>query len=273
MFALLGGFNLTKDKWKFQQPDWFDKQQRIIENFNKSMKIWDNLDASFSNMQKLENITANITSLQPLLRESILIDNKSGVLKSLDGMQKVLSDIRIPSVVDLMPSIEKILPVLDYTWEMPTIDWDWVNDNINSSECYYEETLEEILTEDVREEINESVQEIVLSSGSQKNLEEKYVEWKNRHPLFSELFLQLFYIIMGIIITSAANWIGGVLTNPSNVYEEPKASSNVVVNINIDQSVTIVNEAPYYYKVTFTDDKTGKDITGYVYKKNIELLN
>lgn len=264
---------MSKKRRGFQFPDWFDKQQQIIESFNKSMKLWDNFNDKFSYMQGLERITDNITSLQPLLKESILIDNKSGVLKSLDNIQKVLSDIRIPRTVDLLPSIEKILSVLDYTREIPSVDWDWVGNNINYSESYGAENIEKILTDDVREEIDESVQEIVLSGGNQKNLEEKYVEWKNRHPLFSELFLQLFCIIMSIIITSASNWIGGVLTNSSNVYEEPKASSNIVVNVNIDQSVTIVNEAPYYYKVVFTDDKTGKDVTGYVCKKNIELLN
>ena len=264
---------MSKVKWSFQSPDWFDKQQQLIESINKSMKIWDNIDCGFSNMKKVNNIAASIASIQPLLSESSLLDDKRGVFHALDSMKKVLTDVQLPKTFDLLPSIEKIIPVLDFTREIPTVDWDWVNDNINSCESYDEENIEEILTDEVREEINESVQEIVLSSCNQKNLEEKYVEWKKRHPLLSELFLQIFYIIIGIIITSAFKWIGGVLTNSSNVYEEPKASSNIVVNVTVDQSVTVINEVPYYYEIVFTDPESGEERRGYVYKPNVEILN
>lgn len=261
-------------EWKFQQPDWFDKQQRIIENFNNSMKIWDNLDASFSYMQKLENITANITSLQPLFSELVLPDDKSGVLKSMENMQKLLADIQLPKAFDLLPSLEKIMPVLDFTREIPTVDWDWVNDNINSCESYDEETIEEILTNEVSEEINESVQETISSNEEiQKNIEERYAEWKDKHPLLADLFLQLVSVIFSMILSSILKWVLGIFVNPANVYEEPKSSSPVLISVNNNQYVNIVNKVPYYYKVVFTDPETGEEITGYVYKPNIEILS
>jgi len=36
----------------------------------------------------------------------------------------------------------------------------------------------------------------------------------------------------------------------------------------VDQSVTIINVAPYYYKISFTDDETGKTITGWISKRS-----
>ena len=53
------------------------------------------------------------------------------------------------------------------------------------------------------------------------------------------------------------------------MYDEPSSKSNTVVNITVDQSVTIIGEVPYYYEVEYTDPETGELVTGYIYKANI----
>jgi hypothetical protein len=60
------------------------------------------------------------------------------------------------------------------------------------------------------------------------------------------------------------------LNRTSNVYEEPRASSSVVINVNVENEIIIIDSVPYYYQVVYTDPETGAEYTGYVSKKNVE---
>ena len=55
------------------------------------------------------------------------------------------------------------------------------------------------------------------------------------------------------------------------MYEEPTSTSNVVNNISVEQNVTIIGDAPYFYEVEFVDPETGETVTGYIYKGNLVI--
>lgn len=133
--------------------------------------------------------------------------------------------------------------------------------------------MDEIITEDVYAELEESVQDAIISGDSQKNIEARYGEWKAKHPLLADIYLLLIPIILTVLFDLIGDFVNGVFSKPSKVYEEPKATSNIVVNVSGEQNVTIVNEVPYYYEILCTDPETGEEKTGYIYKNNIEIVN
>lgn len=55
----------------------------------------------------------------------------------------------------------------------------------------------------------------------------------------------------------------------SQVYEEPVSTSNVVYNLTVENTVTVVGDVPYYYEVEFVNPETGEPVTGYIYKGNL----
>ena len=232
-----------------------------------------NINRDFLNIQNMSGITTAVTSTQSALKTAIPINTTMDLLKSVSSVQAILANVQLPKSVGLIPTIEKILPAIDSTWEMPEINWKWLNQNINSFRVFNESEIDEIISQGIYEEIEESVQETIISGTSQKSIEAKYGEWKTRHPLLADLYLQLISLILAVLSGLIVNWLSGILIKPSNVYEEPKSTSNIVVNINVEQNVTIVNEVPYYYEILYIDPETCEEKTGYVYKNNIEIIN
>lgn len=53
----------------------------------------------------------------------------------------------------------------------------------------------------------------------------------------------------------------------SNVYEEPKAFSSVVINVNVESEIIIIDSVPYYYQIVYTDPETGEEFKGYISKE------
>lgn len=264
---------MSKSTYGFELPDSFFETQRILKKITASMDVLNNINRELLYTQNMSGITAAAASMQSVLRAAIPIDTTQALFKSVASMQTILANVQLPKAIDLIPTIEKILPAIDNTWKMPTIDWEWLSQNIDSLRDFDDPELDAIVTEDVYEELEESVQETIISGTSQKNIEAKYGEWKNQHPLLADLYLQLISLILAVLSGLIVNWLSGILIKPANVYEEPKSSSNIVVNINVDQNVTIVNEVPYYYEILYMDSETGEEKTGYVYKNNIEIVD
>ena len=87
---------------------------------------------------------------------------------------------------------------------------------------------------------------------------------------------------MIVLLTIVANIIYAILNSSwsaliayankdTRVYDEPSATSNVVYNINIEQNVTVIGDAKYYYEVEIPDPVTGETVIGYVYKGNLTI--
>lgn len=264
---------MSRNTLGFGLPDSFFKTQHIIKNITASMEVWNNINKDFSYMQNISGITSAVAAMQSSLKIAIPIDTTQNLLKSVASIQTILTNVQLPKTVDLIPSIQKILPAIDSNWKMPTIDWEWLTQNIDSVKDFDESNLDEIITEDVYEELEVSVQDAIISGDSQKNIEARYGEWKAQHPLLADIYLLLIPIILTALFNLIDNLANGVFLRPSKVYEEPKATSNTVVNVSVKQNVTIVNEVPYYYEILYTDPETGEEKTGYVYKNNIEIVN
>ena len=53
------------------------------------------------------------------------------------------------------------------------------------------------------------------------------------------------------------------------MYEEPTATSSVVYNLTVENNVTVIGDAPYFYEVEFVNPENGEPMIGYVYKGNL----
>lgn len=133
---------------------------------------------------------------------------------------------------------------------------------------------EEVLTPEIRAEIAADAAEVLFDPKQIHTVSQsKYRLWKERHPVLADIYMQVVLVLMASLIfwgiQSGVGAIKALVTKDSRVYDEPSSKSNTVVNITVDQSVTIIGEVPYYYEVEYTDPETGELVTGYIYKANI----
>ena len=102
-------------------------------------------------------------------------------------------------------------------------------------------------------------------------------------PRFTNAFTytldSLFREISSIASTILTSSVVDLLNEEDEFSSTPELESkdneivigNVVINIDVDQNITIVNEVPYYYEIVYTDPETGDEIKGYVYKANVAI--
>ena len=264
---------MSKNLCGFELPDSILETQRIIRNMTSAFETWNRISRDFSYMQNMTGAVAAVESYQSVLKNIVPMDTAASLLASASSMQSVLAGIQIPKTIDLIPTMEKILPIIDDAWKMPTIDWNWMSETLSAyGDDFNQDETSDLLTEDIREELDESIHEIMVSGDSEEMVKSKFLEWQNRHPVLAFILIQiLLAIIINIVSGVMGDWVSGVLTKKSNMYEEATATSNVVINIDVDQNITIVNEVPYYYEIVYTDPETGEEIRGYVYKANVAI--
>ena len=264
---------MSKNSWGFELPDSIWETQRIIRNMTSAFETWNGISRDFSYMQNMSGAVAAVESYQSVLKSIIPMDTAASLLASASSMQSVLAGIQIPKTINLIPTMERILPIIDDAWKMPTIDWNWMSETLSAyGDDFNQDETSDLLTEDIREELDESIHEIMVSGDSEEMVKSKFLEWQNRHPFLAFILIQiLLAIIINIVSGVMGDLVSGVLTKKSNMYEEATATSNVVINIDVDQNITIVNEVPYYYEIVYTDPETGDEIKGYVYKANVAI--
>lgn len=262
---------MSKNTYTFDLPDSFFDTQRILKNIASSFEILNKVNEGFSVAEKLSGMYAVLESYQSVVRKVYSNDTYENIMKSVTTTQSILANIQIPTTVNLVATMEKILPTIDKNWEVPTVDWDWVSKTLDTYDNCERENVEELLTDDVREEMNESLQETLSTNHSLKSIEQRYGEWKEKHPLLADLYLQLIGLLLGILGGLITSCIPATVNKNTNVYEAPTATSNVVINIDIDQNITVINEAPYYFEVIYTHPETGEEITGFIYKPNVSM--
>lgn len=133
-----------------------------------------------------------------------------------------------------------------------------------------ENIAEETLTPEIRAEIAADITEVLSKPEELQSVSQsKYLQWKERNPGFAAFFIQILYPFLLMIIPLLTSiWLARPVKN-AQVYEEPTSTSNVVYNVTVENNITVVGDAPYFYKVEFPDPETGELVTGYIYKANL----
>lgn len=249
----------------FESPE----LQKIIKNLRSAFEIKEKLNKGFSVATKISGAYTALTTYQSIASKSFPSNTIESIIKNAETVQSILAKHKVPSAFDLISTMDKVLPVIDQKSHLPVIDWDWMSKELSAHKDYSLDNVDELLTDTIREELDNSVQATFTTENPPKNIEQRYGEWKQKHPLLADLYLSLIGFVLGILGGIITSCIPGITTKNSNVYDAPTSTSNVITNISVNQNITVVNEVPYYYEITFTHPETGAKISGYIYKPNI----
>lgn len=150
-------------------------------------------------------------------------------------------------------------------------DWSWLSEvQIYDSEDETENISEEMITQEIRSEIAADITQVLSNPENMEAVSQsKYLQWKARNPGLAALFLEILYpFLLAMIQIFVPIWLARPVKD-SQVYEKPTATSNMVCNITIENTVTVIGDVPYYYEIEFVHPETGEMVTGYVYKGNV----
>ncbi len=263
---------MNKNFWGIELPQSFFKTHQIAQNMATGLEAYMRVNQNFWIDNTMAGIIESVNQYQSALQRMIPPDYMSSLMASSKAIQSIVADINLPEIQNLLPSIEKLISKINVRWDISTIDWGWMAETLSTCEHYYsQEESEEILTEQIREEVNESIEDIISNDNVEIAIKAKFIEWQNRHPIFAWLFMKTLETLLAIFIGYIVNCFVGTAIKQANIYEEPSAKSNIIVEININENVTITDEVPYYYEVTYIQPETGEEKTGYVYKPNINI--
>ena len=117
---------MSKNPWSFELPDSFFETQKFLKSISSSLDTLNKITQTFSVSQNLSGAYAAVASYQSILSNVYSNNTFETLAKSATVMQSVLANIQMPTVIDIIPTMERILPVIDTSWKIPTIDWDWM---------------------------------------------------------------------------------------------------------------------------------------------------
>ena len=255
--------------WEFKMPESWLKTQEVLKkmtpdisglNFDTSRLAW---------QQDMSGVAAALRAFQPSYLNGISAATETvAMLSRFSELQTLMSRI-IPDYSKLFVSAEQIIPQIP---KIPTFDWAWMSSALQKQEVEYdEEEAQSIITPEIQEELDESVRQVLVETQTNEAVKTKFVQWQEKHPILAIVFLNIIVaILVNLVSNFAYDWISAKLSKTSNVYEAPKASSSVVINVNVESEIIIIDSVPYYYQVIYIDPETGEEFRGYVPKKNVD---
>lgn len=259
---------MAKNWWGFEMPEAWLKTQEVLKNMTPVISGL-NLDKScFAWQHDISGATAALRAIQPHLSGISAATETAAMLSGLSELQTSLSRI-IPDYSNLFISVERIIPQIP---KIPIFNWEWMSSVLQEQEGEYdEEEARSIITPEIQEELDESVRQVLVETQTNEAVKAKFVQWQEKHPLLAIVFLNIILtILVNLFSNFAYDWISAKLGKTSNVYEEPKASSSVVINVNVESEIIIIDSVPYYYQIVYTDPETGEEFRGYISKKNVD---
>lgn len=270
----------------FEYP-FSDALSELSKTIDK-MARFTSLPAVTDSLQAALNASAHNSVFTAVEAARSLYDSWPVLPSAVDMLSDVAAalELNTPAISSLAQSV---LPQIDLSLssilaqtaaelvQLPQMDWSWVSDvyaEEDDDDEPWEEDTSTIVTPEIRAAMAEDITRLFAKPAElEQASKSKYLEWKARHPMLADLYLSLFLPILCSIIVSLGSMLGGTLNKDAKVYSEPTSASNVVVNLTVEQNVTIVGSVPYYYEVEFTDPETGEQFTGYIYKPNVSVDN
>ena len=156
---------------------------------------------------------------------------------------------------------------------LTSVDWSWLSDvypeNDDESNDPLETLEEQEVDPEIRAEMAADITEVIAKPETMHlTSRNKYLEWLKKSPEHAIQFVTLLLMFIQTICMMVSTWQARPVKD-SQVYQEPVSTSNVVYNLTVENNVTVIGDAPYYYEVEFVNPETGEPMTGYIYKANI----
>ncbi len=278
----------------FSQPKFSDSMQ----NFANSMKLPNNalksalglLDiASHNQLTKIDIMNSinaikinnglksamGLAALEPVniayisrfndIVNAIGMQNTS-ILKILSSTSDVLSKsfVTDKTISSMDSFVEKITETIPFQ-----LDDDKLSRILSESEF-----VDEI--KNINEgDINLLSEDLEVISGDPLNWQQKIfrciTKWNNKNPVIAFI---LKYIILSIMISIFAAYVFQAMTiKKSAIREEPNTSAQVIINVNVNQTINVIESKPYYYKIEYYNSETNENVSGWISKRNVTIIN
>lgn len=272
---------MSEDKWNFTFPEPFLK---VMEELNKVQ-----LSASALAMSQAWKVAVPDYNFKGV---ACALEQYASATKSLSNVTLPTSSILgLTDVINAMHTVKmssvaaSVLPLIDtsaYAALVDTagiksalsgIDWSWLSEV--HLEDYTENTdvpalsKEDELDPEIRAEIAADIAEVITEPETMHiTSKKKFMEWVKESPEHALAFLTALLVFIQTICMVVSTWQARPVKD-SQVYQEPVSSSNVVYNLTVENTVTVIGDVPYYYEVEFVNPETGESMIGYIYKGNL----
>lgn len=279
---------MNKFNWNFTVPDSVLKTQKMLDSLRLSFPVLEmssvlksavtdfNIEGVSAALKNFAAISANIPDITLSTKALLGITDTLSMLPTtrISSMAEAIIPLVDTSALEVLKDSATLAAIA----AAPKIDWSWISDVYSDADDSDEdsECTEVEVTPEIRAEIAADINEVLSRPNEAGDISQsKYVKWKEQHPFLADLYMQVLLpliqaILYGLIAFGAASLLASA-NKDARVYEEPTSTSNVVNNISVEQNVTIIGDAPYFYEVEFVDPETGETVTGYIYKGNLVI--
>lgn len=269
----------------------FEPYHEVIENFQRIMepiqRLYDS-SAIMNSMKQIASLSSAVGSMcQPTGITKMLesIANITAVNLEFQDYSKQF-DALSESLLKLYEPIKineaSIRAAMGITASIPsyrelTAGFANIANNLSSiATTIYEESEEEEISElETDFSSNEELQEAIIEQT------ENPIGFQERVANWAESKKKKYYIAIGIInlffqlfiVPCFQEYIGVPVTawTVAHVKELPEKASKLIADIKEDIEATIIENVPYYYKITFIDEN-GEEKEGYVSKRSVKFV-
>lgn len=269
----------------------FEPYHEVIENFQRimepiqrvydssaimnSMKQIASLSSAVGSMCQPTGITKMLESIANITAVNLEFQDYSKQFEALgESLLKVYEPIKINEAsIRAAMGITASIP----SYSELTAGFANIANNLSSiATTIYEESEEEEISElETDFSSNEELQEAIIEQT------ENPIGFQERVANWAESKKKKYYIAIGIInlffqlfiVPCFQEYIGVPVTawTVAHVKELPEKASKLIADIKEDIEATIIENVPYYYKITFIDEN-GEEKEGYVSKRSVKFV-
>ena len=259
---------MSKYSWDFTLPESVLKTQEMLNRLSAPA-------LAMSDAWKVEIPQYDFSGAYAAL--NAYLDNYDSISRQIDQMDSVLKSVR-PMIDTSVYATLLDAPALKAA--LTSVDWSWLSevyteDDNDEDADDIEAPAEEKLDPEIRAQFAADITEVLAKPESMHiTSQNKYLQWLRESPEHALQFLNTLLTIIGTIIAAVSLSVSmrqARLTKDSQVYQAPSSTSNVVYNVTIENSITVIGDEPYYYEIEFIHPETGEKVTGYIYKGNVVI--
>lgn len=248
---------MSKYSWDFGVPDYFLQVQEALNTLAASAvsisKVWESAISQY-----------DFNGVHTVL--NAWLENYNSISDQISSISKSILPLIDTSVCGALRDLTAISEALQ------SVDWAWL------SEVYSEDngknvssvTIEDQkIAPEIRAEIAADITSVIAEPETMHiTSRNKFFEWVKKSPENAMVFLNTLLVFIQTICMIVSTWQARPVKD-SQVYQEPVSTSNVVYNLTVENTVTVVGDVPYYYEVEFVNPETGESVIGYIYKGNL----
>lgn len=269
----------------------FEPYHEVIENFQRimepiqrlydtsaimnSMKQIASLNSAVESMCQPTGITKMLESIANVTAVNLEFQDYSKQFNSLsESLLKVYEPLKINEAsIRAAMGITASIP----SYSELTVGFANIANNLSSiATAIYEESEEEEISElETDFSSNEELQEAIIEQTENPiGFQERVANWtESKKKKYYIAILVLMFVWNNFIQPYFQEYIGVPVTawTVAHVRELPEKASKLITDIKEDIEATIIENVPYYYKITFIDEN-GEEKEGYVSKRSVKFV-